>query len=307
MKDPLVSIVIPCFNTERFVADAIRSALEQTYPHKEVIVIDDGSTDQSVEVLRSFGAAIHWETGPNRGGSATRNRGLQLAQGELIQFLDADDWLYPHKLERQVAMLVASPGRTPICDWDEFIDTKKVRCHPCPESGDESLIPLLNGSLQTSSPLHRKTTLLSVGGFREELPCSQERDLHLRLASHGWPLQRLAEPLYAVRRLPGSVSSSYEKVLDQHAGLASRVKEILQSRNAWTETNARHVAGFLTRDARAYMGIGCEEKASKYFSLACDFHKSGGWNIAYGRLARIGAAVLGPIALERLRLRLRQL
>ena len=71
---PLISIVIPCYNAERYVGEAIRSALSQTYPNVEIIVIDDGSTDGSLDVIRSFGGAIRWETGPNRGGCAARNR-----------------------------------------------------------------------------------------------------------------------------------------------------------------------------------------------------------------------------------------
>ncbi len=73
---PLVSIVIPCFNAEGTVGEAIQSALDQDYPNREVIVIDDGSTDKSVDVIRTFGDSIRWETGPNRGGNVARNRGL---------------------------------------------------------------------------------------------------------------------------------------------------------------------------------------------------------------------------------------
>ncbi len=90
---PLVSIVIPCFNAEGTVGEAIQSALDQDYPNREVIVIDDGSTDKSVDVIRTFGDSIRWETGPNRGGNVARNRGLELARGTLIQFLDSDDIL----------------------------------------------------------------------------------------------------------------------------------------------------------------------------------------------------------------------
>ena len=82
LNDPLVSIIIPCYNAEKYVGEAIESALAQTYPNKEVIVIDDGSTDGSLQVIKSFGHRIRWETGPNRGGSAARNRGIELARGE---------------------------------------------------------------------------------------------------------------------------------------------------------------------------------------------------------------------------------
>ena len=94
---PLVSILIPCYNAERWVGQAIESALAQTWPNKEVIVVDDGSTDGSLEVIKSFGDRIKWETGPNRGGNVARNRLLELSHGEWIQYLDADDYLLPAK------------------------------------------------------------------------------------------------------------------------------------------------------------------------------------------------------------------
>src|SRR5580692_7261445 len=97
----LVSILIPCFNAEKWVAQAIESALAQTWPKKEVFVVDDGSTDASLEIIRHFDGRVRWETGPNRGGGAARNRLLQLAGGEWLQYLDADDFLLPQKLERQ--------------------------------------------------------------------------------------------------------------------------------------------------------------------------------------------------------------
>ncbi len=73
-KPGLVSIIIPCYNREKYVGEAIESALGQTYPHKEVIVVDDGSTDRSIEVIKSFGDRVRWETGPNRGAPAGAER-----------------------------------------------------------------------------------------------------------------------------------------------------------------------------------------------------------------------------------------
>ncbi|MGN6552937.1 MAG: glycosyltransferase [Verrucomicrobiota bacterium] len=125
---PLVSIIIPCYNAEKWVAEAIQSALDQTWPNKEVIVIDDGSTDGSLALIKSFGERIRWETGPNRGGCAARNRGLRLAQGEWIQYLDADDLLHPKKIAVQMPFvsgrnnvaangrLVRFSGKSPSCD-----------------------------------------------------------------------------------------------------------------------------------------------------------------------------------------------
>src|SRR5262245_42280315 len=96
----LVSILIPCYNAERWIAQAIESALAQTGVEKEVIVVDDGSTDRSLDVIRQFDGHIRWETGPNRGGGASRNRLLELARGNWLQYLDADDYLLPDKIAR---------------------------------------------------------------------------------------------------------------------------------------------------------------------------------------------------------------
>jgi glycosyltransferase involved in cell wall biosynthesis len=92
---PDVSVVIPCYNAERWVGRAIDSVLAQEGVTVEVIAIDDGSTDGSVEVLRGYDDRIHWDTGPNRGACAARNRGLALARADYVMFLDADDYLLP--------------------------------------------------------------------------------------------------------------------------------------------------------------------------------------------------------------------
>jgi glycosyltransferase involved in cell wall biosynthesis len=98
MSYPLISIIIPCYNSEKYISEAIESALNQTYPNIEVIVIDDGSTDKSVEEIQKYGDKIIWETGVNRGAPAARNRGLKKSNGEFVLFLDADDMLFPDAL-----------------------------------------------------------------------------------------------------------------------------------------------------------------------------------------------------------------
>jgi GT2 family glycosyltransferase len=102
MSTPLVSILIPCFNCATWVARAVQSALDQTWEPKEVIVIDDGSTDNSWQVIRSFGSAIRAQQQVNQGPAKTRNRLLALSRGNWLQYLDADDELTPDKIERQI-------------------------------------------------------------------------------------------------------------------------------------------------------------------------------------------------------------
>lgn len=121
-KEPLVSIIVPCYNKQQYVAAAINSALKQSIPC-EVIVIDDGSSDGSLDKVKEFDGRIIWETGPNNGGSAARNRGLELAKGVWIQFLDADDILPPEKIAVQLAALEnADSGSIAFCPWSRFHD-----------------------------------------------------------------------------------------------------------------------------------------------------------------------------------------
>jgi glycosyltransferase involved in cell wall biosynthesis len=101
---PLVSILIPAFNAEETIADTIRSAIAQTWSRKEIIVVDDGSKDRTAAVARRFASAeVTAVSVENQGAAATRNRALQMSQGDYIQYLDADDLLAPDKIERQLA------------------------------------------------------------------------------------------------------------------------------------------------------------------------------------------------------------
>jgi glycosyltransferase involved in cell wall biosynthesis len=119
MSKPTVSIIIPCYNAEQYVAEAIQSAIDQTYPYCEIIVIDDGSTDCSLDVIKSFGEKIRWESGPNRGGCAARNRGIELAGGDWIQFIDADDKIAPGKISEQMD-LCPDDDTVLYCPWRFF-------------------------------------------------------------------------------------------------------------------------------------------------------------------------------------------
>lgn len=125
MSRPLVSIIVPCFNAGPWLAATLESALAQTWPAVEIIVIDDGSTDHSKSVADGFSArGVKIFDQPNQGASAARNHGLRLAQGEFIQFLDADDLLAPDKIERQLELLATAPsGCIAAGPWGRFTRT----------------------------------------------------------------------------------------------------------------------------------------------------------------------------------------
>jgi len=278
MESPPVSIIIPCYNAVHYIVDAIRSALDQSYPNKEIIVIDDGSTDGSLDVIRSFGACIRWETGPNRGGSAVRNRGLKLAQGELIQFLDADDILFPEKLAEQVPIALLFPGTMVFCDWEvvSLCDgtARTVRLNY--GNGQEDPVCFClhpDHLLATPAPLHWRSCLEKVGGFREGLPCSQERDLHLRMACAEIAFHHMPRILFRVRRVEGSVSGDDLLVLNQHEDVFLNGARLLQEDGSLTILRREAFARALTRDACNLVKHGSVVKAGHYFALAGEF----GW------------------------------
>ena len=121
--DPLVSILIPAYNTDEFIADAIRSAIAQTWQRKEIIVVDDGSTDRTAEVARKFASKnVTFVCKQNEGAAATRNHAYELSQGDYIQWLDADDLLAPEKIELQLAALREGDDKWTLLSssWGQF-------------------------------------------------------------------------------------------------------------------------------------------------------------------------------------------
>ena len=122
MPEPLVSILIPCHNAAPWLAATLESALAQTWPHREIIVVDDGSTDGSAAIAQSFASrGVRTIGQPNAGASAARNHALREARGDFFQFLDADDLLSPGKIALQLDLLAACPpGTVATCAWGRF-------------------------------------------------------------------------------------------------------------------------------------------------------------------------------------------
>jgi glycosyltransferase involved in cell wall biosynthesis len=181
----LVSILIPCYNAERWIAQAIDSALAQTWPEKEVIVVDDGSTDRSLQIIRGFDGKIRWETGLNRGANVARNRLLELARGEWLQYLDADDYLLPDKIGRQMEFLAGHAdidivfGPVTMEYWNE--GNPHCGLLPIPQPHDPWILLARWYLPQTGAALWRKQAIVDVGGWKPEQSCCQEHELYLRM------------------------------------------------------------------------------------------------------------------------------
>ena len=246
---PLVSVLVPCFNNERHVGEAVESALAQTHPRVEVIVVDDGSSDRSVNVLRGFGDRIRWETGPNRGACAARNRAFALSSGEFVQYLDADDRLRPEKIERQLPPLLSDQADVVTCRGAIFGDGKPLRpkkSRPPDPAGIDPFVYCLSHGLATEGPLIRRQLVERVGGFKHGLPRGQEREFHLRLAAAGGQLQMVDHLLYEHRNdaRPGRITAQ-KPPAGYNARVMVELAMLVESDTRYTLDEARRQA--LTR------------------------------------------------------------
>jgi glycosyltransferase involved in cell wall biosynthesis len=185
----MISILIPCYNAERWVAQAIDSALQQG-DDTGVNVVDDGSTDGSLEIIKRFGDRIRWESGPNQGGNVARNRLLALASGDWLQFLDADDYLLPNKIRDQWEWLTQHAANADVVFSPVILEhgePPQTWREPLaiPEPHDVWVLLARWYLPQTGGPLWRKQAILDVGGWKPDQPCSQEHELYLRLLIAG--------------------------------------------------------------------------------------------------------------------------
>jgi glycosyltransferase involved in cell wall biosynthesis len=201
-RQPSVSVIIPTYNRAALVRRAAASALAQTYGACEVVVVDDGSTDATLEALGPFLSRIKFLRAPeNRGVSAARNLGIAAARGEWLAFLDSDDLWLPDKLTRQMAYLATHP-ETLWCQTEETWVRRGVRVNPprsCRKEGGRIFLRSLERCLVSPSAviLHRRL-IEDHGGFDETLPAAEDYDLWLRL-SWRHPVGLLPEPLVIKR------------------------------------------------------------------------------------------------------------
>ena len=210
--NPTVSVVIPCYNYGRFLRDAVASIQSQTFTDHEIIVVDDGSTDDTEIQAREMGATVRYLRQPNQGPSAARNTGIAAARGRYIAFLDADDTWQPEKLARQVPILEGHPDVVLVYTDSTYFDGATGRdvgrhrerfAHP----HGRVLGRLLEAGnfIHSPTPLVRRTTLEDVGGFDPTLRSSEDWDLWVRIAARG-EIAYIDEPL-ARYRLHGAQAS----------------------------------------------------------------------------------------------------
>lgn len=214
---PIISVIIPAFNAEKTIEETLQSVINQTFIDFEIIVINDGSTDRTLEVVDKIkDPRIKVFSYPNSGRvSISRNRGFLQAVGEFIAFLDADDIWMPEKLDLQFKALQSNPQAAVAYSWVDCIDengkflrsTRRISI-----TGDVHAELLLGNFLENgSNPLIRKQALMEVGIFDESLLNAEDHDLYLRLAAN-YQFICVPAPVVLYRISPNSKSCNVARM-----------------------------------------------------------------------------------------------
>nr|VFJ58847.1 MAG: Glycosyltransferase involved in cell wall bisynthesis [Candidatus Kentron sp. FW]VFJ58917.1 MAG: Glycosyltransferase involved in cell wall bisynthesis [Candidatus Kentron sp. FW] len=239
-KAPLVSIIIPCYNHARFVAEAIESALGQTHSPVEVIVVDDGSTDDSVRVISGFSDRVLFLQQENLGPSVARNTGFRVSKGEFIAFLDADDLYEKNFIARLLAVFEQDPEcvavyctTRSISEDGQWIPPENRFLFPAPEELYSQL--LLHQFILMQFTLTRRTGYEKAGLFDPQFRNAEDWEMLLRIARIG-KIVGVPEPLTRRRVVPGSLSRGIDTrkrhdlcltVLRKHFGVDESIPERL--------------------------------------------------------------------------------
>ena len=212
-QKPIVSILMPVYNTERYVAQAVESILCQTFKDFEFIILDDGSTDASLKILKEYAAKdkrIRLKNRENKGVSRTRNELLKQATGEFIAVMDADDVALPERLALQVEFLNANPHVVCVGGAHELIDEKgRFLTRLLLPEHDEQIQKLAlagHGSICNSCATVRRTALIQIDGYDETLAAgTEDLDVWLKLGEVG-ALANLEHTVLKYRLLKSSIS-----------------------------------------------------------------------------------------------------
>ncbi|MBI5896658.1 MAG: glycosyltransferase family 2 protein [Desulfobacterales bacterium] len=254
-RPPLVSVVVPTFNRAGEVAQAIDSVLAQTYPHWELIVVDDGSQDDTPRGLAAYGPRIRTIRQENRGVSAARNRGILAAGGQFIALLDSDDYWLPDKLAAQIACFQRHPALM-LCQTEEIWIRNGRRVNP--------KLPLC--LISPSAVMLRRSLLDEVGLFDETLPACEDYDLWLRI-TWKYPVGLIETPLI-VKRGGHADQLSAMPELDKY-----RIRAIVKilEQGCLSPSQAAAARAMLAEKCRIY-AAGCrkrerDEEAAYYLSL----------------------------------------
>lgn len=253
MKKPLVSIIIPAYNAAKHIAETIQSAINQTWTNKEIIVIDDGSTDETLKIIKSFdNQALKVFQQANKGAAATRNKGLSEAKGEFIQFLDADDILSADKIEKQVLAIYHLTDALALCSTIHFEDQQvHTSFSPSPyeedflKTSDEPvkfLIKLWGGfdgkgsMIQPNAWLIPRTLIDKAGNWNVNLTLDDDGEFFTRIILNSTKIVKVSNVFnyYRKYKKEGNLSSqkTYKNLSSLLASILSKKQELLSKEDS---------------------------------------------------------------------------
>ena len=224
--NPLVSIIVPVYNGEKVIERCVRSLIGQTYEHIEIIILNDGSKDHTMQILNKYAkldSRIHVVDKPNSGVSDTRNQGLKLAQGELVQFVDSDDWL-PSDATEQLVQGMRGDCEMVICDYNRVVDNNIIVKGHIPQEGAINRTEF--ALYMMKAPANYYYGVLWNKMFRMDIIRKYERDFpkeidwcedlrfnleYLQYVKHVYVLQK---PLYYYVLTKGSLAQSRTDLID---------------------------------------------------------------------------------------------
>jgi glycosyltransferase involved in cell wall biosynthesis len=227
-EQPLISCIVPVFNGECYLREALESIFAQTYRPIEVLLVDDGSTDSTGAVAASYGSRLRYLWQPNAGPAAARNRGLDAARGEFVAFLDADDLWHPEKLARQMARFAARPGLDGSVAhvqmrWEAEVAREGERCRGQWRAGP---VP----GYSTTTLLARRDLFDRVGRFDERRWFGDAVEWFMRASERGAVVELLPDVLLWRRLHEGNLSRL--RAADGKDEFLGLVKAILERRRA---------------------------------------------------------------------------
>jgi glycosyltransferase involved in cell wall biosynthesis len=271
-ETPLVSVIIPCYNHAHFVGEAIQSVLDQHYQHFEIILVDDGSTDNTCEVVAQFGFKVRYIYQQNQGLSAARNTGLRAAQGELVGFLDADDLYEPNYLSTLVASLKSNPQADAVhcaCRFVGHINKPLPQIIGKVVPAEKLYSTMLKGNFITPlCMLVYRYCYEKVGEFDTKLTSCEDWDMWLRI-SRDFDVISNEMVLGRYRVNPESMSTVIERMLDNRLSVLYKNIGIALSENSLLNDDElqAYSRAFLTTSIE-YLQSGNQDQAYLCFSRA---------------------------------------
>jgi len=296
----LVSVVIPCYNAERFVAETLDSAFTQTYLNTEIIVVDDGSTDGSAELIHAYSNRVRAEFGPNRGASAARNRGTALARGEFIQYLDADDLLMPDAIEQRVATLRKTGADAVYSDWERLVEIEpgvfEVGDRVAQRIEDFHNIPetamLIGFWVPPAALMYRRSLVGKVGGWQEKLAVFEDGRFLLDAALVGARFAYVPGVGARYRMHPGSLSRrrSRTAVMSDVFRNARDLQAVFEARGAMSAEQRHAIASIYHFTARSLF---FHDRAAFRDCVARLYEVEPGFRPNWPKVAGLASAMIG--------------